>query len=1252
MSGTTLERLQVIIEASATKYKKEMDAVAQKTQKAEAIVDRCMSRVNSIVGKTNTGNAGKTVDNLTAKLKRQQEAIDQQDFKIDNLRRKLLDLQSGNARNATIANLEAQLKAAEKEFAPVSKQLQALQEKQRAIRQERNGRREKYNSEMQAVKEIVLLKEEREALINQAKELENVKLGSIDSSEIKNAETKLRWLRAEIDRVTKVQSAKVHDIKVTNPVAPDFKDLDKQSAEIEREIDRLGPKYSELYSKGEAIRKSLETARMNPESTAEVQKLNGELQLANEKLERLTGEAAQTQAQLDAAGKATEKGNGFEKWRNGLQKVSGLLSRVDAKISGIIGGFTKTKRRIDSCSASTGNLSRHVSSITNLLRFSILSRAFSGVFSGLGSGFQNLAQYSDKANVALSGLWSALGQLQNAVAAAAAPLLEALAPALIKIIELATMAVTAIGQLFAALTGKGTVIKATNAYKDYAASLKKTGAAAKDATLGIDELNVIQKQSGSGASGGLNPGDMFEEVPIENKYKDLAGKIKDFFSKLFAPLKEAWNREGQFVMDSWKYALGEVKKLVLDIGRDFLTMWNQEATIAMFADILHIIGDIGLVVGNLAKNFREAWNANNAGLRTLENIRDIFAVIIYNIRQAADATVEWSAGLNFKPLMEMIAQYTKSLIPVFGALSGVISDFYVQVLLPLGEWTIEKGLPDLLRILKEFNDKVNWAQIRQNLSDFWDRLEPFAETVGEGLLIFLEKLSNLTANFLNSETLNNFLDHLADWMDKIQPEDVARGIENLAKAFIAFKASVLAFKVGSAAYNAIKFLQETLPVLKGLGWITLGITVTMIGVEAYENWKKDIEYIQENGWKAFHSKNRQERANSPWAIYGHDSTGVGNIQGENGAYNPYENADFSWVEEWKNKFLEWQANNRASREADQAEWDQWFNDLGDKFSNWYENEVTPWFTEEKWTELFTNVKTSFETKWAEIVDWWQNTAIYTWWEENVTPWFSEEKWSELLENIRISFETKWDELVDWWSNTAIVTWWDEHVKPWFDTEKWKMMLENIKTSFKKKWDETVLQWKTDIQKWWDEHVAPWFTKERWQKLGENLKNGIYEGFKGLANKVVDVLNNVISSLESMLNTALDGINDLLSKLNESPLGKMLDFDFQVRNVSFGRIPRFEDGGFPDRGSLFIANEAGPEMVGRIGRRPAVANSDQIVDGITAGVANGNEVLAELLVRVIELLEKINDRDPEIVFDTAEGIKAMREREARNGVVFT
>lgn len=43
------------------------------------------------------------------------------------------------------------------------------------------------------------------------------------------------------------------------------------------------------------------------------------------------------------------------------------------------------------------------------------------------------------------------------------------------------------------------------------------------------------------------------------------------------------------------------------------------------------------------------------------------------------------------------------------------------------------------------------------------------------------------------------------------------------------------------------------------------------------------------------------------------------------------------------------------------------------------------------------------------------------------------------------------------------------------------------------------------------------------------------------------------------------------------------------------------GGFPDMGELFIAREAGPEMVGKIGNKTTVANNDQIVEGISEGV---------------------------------------------------
>ena len=46
---------------------------------------------------------------------------------------------------------------------------------------------------------------------------------------------------------------------------------------------------------------------------------------------------------------------------------------------------------------------------------------------------------------------------------------------------------------------------------------------------------------------------------------------------------------------------------------------------------------------------------------------------------------------------------------------------------------------------------------------------------------------------------------------------------------------------------------------------------------------------------------------------------------------------------------------------------------------------------------------------------------------------------------------------------------------------------------------------------------------------------------------------------------------------------------------------YKNGGFPDAGQLFIANEAGPEMVGTMGSRTAVANNGQIVTGIREGV---------------------------------------------------
>lgn len=280
------------------------------------------------------------------------------------------------------------------------------------------------------------------------------------------------------------------------------------------------------------------------------------------------------------------------------------------------------------------------------------------------------------------------------------------------------------------------------------------------------------------------------------------------------------------------------------------------------------------------------------------------------------------------------------------------------------------------------------------------------------------------------------------------------------------------------------------------------------------------------------------------------------------------------------------------------------------------------------------------------------TEIMTeFWENYILPWFSLEKWYELGTGILEGLQTKWEEIKQWWSETAIFEWWENDVKPWFTIEKWSTMLNNIKTSFATKWNETVTQWKTNITKWWNENVYPWFTKERWLALGENLKNGIYEGFKGLANKVVDVLNNVISALESMINSAIAGINELLEKINGSGLGEFIGLELNISNVSFGRIPHFSVGGFPEDG-LFYANHN--ELVGQFSNgKTAVANNEQITEGIKQGVREAvAEILTPYLAEIAQNTRETADKDFDVSLDGRTLLDGLNQRNVRNGYSFT
>ena len=81
------------------------------------------------------------------------------------------------------------------------------------------------------------------------------------------------------------------------------------------------------------------------------------------------------------------------------------------------------------------------------------------------------------------------------------------------------------------------------------------------------------------------------------------------------------------------------------------------------------------------------------------------------------------------------------------------------------------------------------------------------------------------------------------------------------------------------------------------------------------------------------------------------------------------------------------------------------------------------------------------------------------------------------------------------------------------------------------------------------------------------------------------------------NTAVQQINELFKASTfTQDLGNGRTFSY---NAMKGGV--FAEGGFPNEGQLFVAREAGPELVGQIGGRTAVANNNDIVASVSDGV---------------------------------------------------
>lgn len=110
-------------------------------------------------------------------------------------------------------------------------------------------------------------------------------------------------------------------------------------------------------------------------------------------------------------------------------------------------------------------------------------------------------------------------------------------------------------------------------------------------------------------------------------------------------------------------------------------------------------------------------------------------------------------------------------------------------------------------------------------------------------------------------------------------------------------------------------------------------------------------------------------------------------------------------------------------------------------------------------------------------------------------------------------------------------------------------------------------------------------------------NAITRAVKKICDTVWGYISDLFGGLFNWVQSAHQWIQNILDGLSLVGDARAQ----QIQNDGSIYLPGFASGGYPDEGQLFVAREAGPEMVGTIGGRTAVANNDDIVAGIRDGV---------------------------------------------------
>ena len=578
----------------------------------------------------------------------------------------------------------------------------------------------------------------------------------------------------------------------------------------------------------------------------------------------------------------------------------------------------------------------------------------------------------------------------------------------------------------------------------------------------------------------------------------------------------------------------------------------------------------------------------------------------------ADSMTKWLKAVweEADPTREALVRLWNEGLSKFANFSmGALLDFYNSFLVPVGEWTLGEGLPRFIDAINYGLMSIDWENINESLKNLWDKLSDFGIL---SLDVFVEVWEK------------HIVPMFAEKLDKTVP----LMLDILGEAI-----EVLGMAIDIARPALSWFLDNILPIITSA---KLGVTLALL-----ETIKQFLEDIKETLQKVADIKEEMGGGPLAWLEMGAELI-AGLVEGlVEGVFNLVENMYEFVIKPIIDKVKELFGIKSPSTV---------FADIGkDIIAGLLKGMLGSWAAiPKKIGEKIDNLKKIVAKKWVEVTDNVKGKVV-EFKGKVATKWNDiRKKWTDITDNIKdktadfkAKVATKWSELKSTWDSLTsnvkdkVADFKGRVVTKWSDIKySWDNLTKNIKNKTADFKGRVATTW-SSIQTSWNN-----LTKNIKDKT-VNFRGRVATTWSSLRTTWTNLTNNFKDKtvafrvrLSTTVGSVKNFVNQLISSINRNLIAK-LDFSFRVPSWLGGgrwtwkapRIPMLADGGMLNAGQMFIAREAGPELVGSYGSKTAVMNNDDIVASVSRGVyqavksamgsIGGNDSPTHIIVKVGE-----------------------------------